>query len=295
MRANYSPAKGGAWVLTAILVATAACHPTRSSSPGLDRRLTEASLTAERDSLIMEVAATGKLLHDIQEELDRVPPVAVTLASGESLAPETAADARRITLERVRATTARLKFAEVRLASTERRLAKITAARDSLTRGLEQSQLEIAGLSLTVEEQKGMVTDLTARLDGFEAENATLADRVYQLTDVQNTAYYVVGTRNELVAKGILVEDGHRAIPLIGRRGVTPARELPVGEFTSIDRSHVLELPLPKTDRRYRIVSRQNTAHLASADRDGQVRGTIQIASPEGFWEGGKYLIVVEQ
>jgi hypothetical protein len=295
MRAIYSPAKGGAWVLTAIMVATAACHPNRSSSPGLDRRLTEASLTVERDSLVMEVAATGKLLQDIRDELDRVPPVSVAVTAGESHAPESSADMRRLTLDRVRATATRLKAAEARLAGTERRLAKITTVRDSLSKGLAQSQLDIVALTAAVAEQQGLVTDLTARLEGFEAENTSLVERVYQLTDAQNTAYYVVGTRKELVARGILVEDGPRAIPLVGRRGVSPARDLPLAEFTSIDRSNVLELPLPKADHRYRIVSRQNTAHLVRAEQDGNVRGAIQIASPEGFWEGSKYLIVVEQ
>lgn len=295
MRAIYSPAKGGAWVLTAILVTTAACQPTRSSSPGLDRRLTEASLSAERDSLVMEVAATGKLLTEIQEELNRVPPIAIAAGASESHAPETAADVRRVTLERVRATVGRLKTAEARLANTERRLARITAARDSLSTGLVESQAEIAALTATVEEQKAAVTSLTSQVEGFEAENTNLAERVYQLTDAQNTVYYVVGTRKELLAKGVLVEEGHRSIPLVGRKSVAPARELPIGEFTSIDRSNVLELPLPREDRRYRIVSRQNTAHLVSSERNGEVQGVIQIASPEGFWDGTKYLIVVEQ
>jgi hypothetical protein len=287
MRAIYSPAKGGAWVLTAILVASA-CQPTRSSSPGLDQRLTEASLSAERDSLVLEVAATGKLLTDIQAELDQLPPVAVTVAGSESRAAETSADLRRVTLERVRATTARLKAAETRLGTTERRLARISIARDSL-------KTELTALGAVLEEQKAAVAALTLRLADVTAENNNLADHLYQVAHQQNTAYYVVGTRKELLAKGVLVEDGHRSFPLVGKRDVTPARDLPLSEFTSIDRSNDLELALPDPSRRYRIVSRQNTAHLVSAEGNGVVRGAIQIASPDGFWEGSKYLIVVQQ
>jgi hypothetical protein len=288
MRAIYSPAKGGAWVLTAILVATA-CQPQKASSPGLDRRLTEASLSAERDSLIMEVAATGKLLTEIQAELDRLPPAGMAVsANAESHAPETAYDLRRTTLERIRATTTRLKTAESRLATTERRLARITTARDSL-------KSELGTLNAVLDEQRAAVAALSGRLEAATAENNNLAEHLYSLAHEQNTAYYVVGTRKELLAKGVLVEDGHRAIPLIGRRGVTPARDLPLGEFTSIDRSNSLELPLPDTSRRYRIVSRQNTAHLIGDQGNGVVHGAIQIASPDGFWEGSRYLIVVEQ
>jgi hypothetical protein len=288
MRAIYSPAKGGAWVLTAILVTTACQATPHSSSLGLDRRLTEATLTAERDSLVMEVAATGKLLTDIQEELNRVPPVAVAVNSSESHAPESAYDLRRNTLERVRATATRLKAAETRLASTERRLAKITTVRDSL-------QGSLVSLQATLEQQRTTVNELTTHLDSIELENAQLAEQLYRLSDERSTAYYIVGTRKELVAKGVLVADGPRTIPLVGKRSLQPARDLPVAEFTSIDRNNVLELPLPRSDGRYRIVSRQNTAHLVSNEQRGDISGVIQIASPDGFWEGSRYLIVVEQ
>jgi hypothetical protein len=288
MRAIYSPAKGGAWVLTAILVTTA-CHSTpRSSSPGLDQRLTEATLTAERDSLILEVAATGKLLTDIQAELDRVPPVAVAVTAIESHVAAGGLDLRRATLERVRATATRLKAAESRLASTERKLAKITSVRDSL-------QGSVVFLQTTLDEQRATVTELTAQLDTIESENAALAEQLYRASEERATAYYIVGTKKELLAKGVLVADGPRAIPLVGKRSVQPARDLPVGEFTSIDRNNMLELQLPRTEGRYKIVSRQNTAHLVSSERNGEVSGVIQIASPDGFWEGSKYLIVVEQ
>jgi hypothetical protein len=71
---------------------------------------------------------------------------------------------------------------------------------------------------------------------------------------------------------------------------------LPLGEFTSIDRSSIREIPLPRTNRKYRIVSRQNLAYLGSwVGEQGTVKGSIAINSPESFWEPSKYLIVVEQ
>ena len=116
------------------------------------------------------------------------------------------------------------------------------------------------------------------------------------LTDDHNTAFYVVGTRDELLAKGVLVEDGHRNIPLVGTRGVAPARELPLKEFTSIDRSSIREIPLPRKDRKYRVISRQDLAYLSSwTGKKGEVQGPIAIAAPEKFWEPSRYLIVVEK
>ncbi len=295
MRAIHSPAKGGAWVLTALLVATACQPDLKPDSPGLERQIRENSLTAERDSLLLEVAANGRLLTDIQTTFDQVAPVSVRAGQPETAGYESGKEQRQVALDRAREIIGRLKTVEARLAVTERKVRKLTGARDSLARGLTDAEASLATLAALVETQKGTVASLTSQLDQMLVQNEILSDSLYHLADARNTAYYVVGTRKELLAKGVLVEDGHRAIPLVGRRSVQPARKLPLSEFTSIDRDAIRDLPLPDSTREYRIVSRQNLAHLASIQEDGRVQGSISIASPEEFWEGSRYLIVVEQ
>lgn len=291
MRANHGPTMGGAWVLTAVLVATA-CHnepKTRPSSPGLERQLNEMAITAERDSLLLEVAANGRLLTDIQTELAKVKPKAGAPAGGvESPSLEVTKDQRAYALDRVREITARIREAETRLASSERRVSRLTRSSDSLKTAL-------AGLSDVLTEQQATIASLTTQVDGLTTENLVLADSVMHLTDDRNTVYFVAGTRDELVRKGVLVADGPRSIPLIGKRSVQPARDLPLKEFTSLDRTRTEAVPLPHPDRRYRIVSRQNPAYLAEAGRHGEVRESFAVRVPEKFWEGSRYLILVEQ
>jgi hypothetical protein len=43
-----------------------------------------------------------------------------------------------------------------------------------------------------------------------------------QLTTEKNTAYYVIGTKDELVKQGILVEEGRKRFLLVGGRSVRP-------------------------------------------------------------------------
>lgn len=290
MRAIHSPAKGGAWVLTALLVTTACQSDLKPGSPGLEQQIRENSLVAERDSLMLEVAANGRFLMEIQSEFSKVAPVTVAVQP-ESGMYESGKDQRRATLDRMREITTRLKTADARLIVVEARVRKLGVVRDSLT----EARGTITGLEASIAEQKSTVASLTSQLDQMLVQNQILSDSLYRLDDAQNTAYYVVGTRKELLARGVLVADGHRSVPLVGRRGVQPARELPLGEFTSIDRKTIRELALPHPERTYRIVSRQNLAHLASADANGRVQGAISITSPEEFWEGSRYLIVVEQ
>jgi hypothetical protein len=296
MRAIHGPAMGGAWLLTAALAAMA-CHPgaPRPRSEGLARQLREIALTAERDSLVMEVAANGKLLGDIQAELSKVIP---TPGPGkpESPALEVTTDQREFTLQKVREITGRLQAAETKVAESERRARRLAQTADSLTADNTAAKSTIADLVTILGTQRESIANLTAQVGTLTAQNLTLADSVFHLTDDRNTVYYVVGTRSELLARGVIVEDGHRSFPLIGRRAVQPARTLPRVEFTSVNRRETRQIPLPRGDRSYAIVSRQNLTHLASrVGPKGQVKGVIEIASPEEFWEPSKYLIVVER
>jgi hypothetical protein len=296
MRVYHSPSSRAARILALVLI-IGACHEgaLKPRSEGLARQLREIALTAERDSLLMEVAANGKLLSDIQAELATVQPKPVA-GTAESPALEVTKDQRTFTLERIKDITARLKGAETRLAASERRAHKLTQSVDSLTSDNTAAKTTITDLVAVLGTQRATIEGLTAQLEGLTVHNLVLADSVYQLTDRQNTAFYVVGTRTELLKKGVLVEDGHRAIPLVGRRGVQPARELPLAEFTSIDRNAVREIPLPKPGKTYRIVSRQNLQHLAArVGGKEHLTGTIAIASPEEFWEPSRFLIVVER
>lgn len=291
MRTINGHTAAGSMILAAVLAATG-CN-SKSASAGLDHKLQEMAITAERDSLLNEVAANGKLLGDIQAAIAAVQS---TPAKGTAESPDlqVTLDQRGYVLDRVKQVTTRLKEARTQLANTERRVGRLTQKLDSIGGDFSAAKTNLADLTGIAETQRSTIEALTAQTEKLLGENQILSDSVYRLTDARNTAFYVVGTRQQLIARGVLVEDGHRAIPLIGKRGVAPARALPLEEFTSIDRNAVREIPLPKSDKSYRIVSRQNVAYLASSKR-GEVKGTLAIASPDHFWEASRYLIVVEQ
>jgi hypothetical protein len=74
-----------------------------------------------------------------------------------------------------------------------------------------------------------------------------------------------------------------------------PARKPNLDAFTMIDKTQTVSIPLPRADKRYKIVSRQNPEFLAGeVTEKGEVKGTVEIASPEEFWSASKYLILVQ-
>jgi len=55
------------------------------------------------------------------------------------------------------------------------------------------------------------------------------------------------------------------------------------------------EIPLPASDKEYRIVSRQDATALATPpSADGTITGRVKIADSARFWANSKYLIIVE-
>ena len=290
--------------MTAVLVLAAvggvvACE--RGPDPVVQAQLAElTALAAEKDSLLRQVAENARLMSDISAQLvavanpERLAPVA---ASAES--PVAASrDSLRIMVSDV---TSRLDTLERRLADSRRRIQRLDRASDSAKAAFEQA---ITDLQTAMTNQRTTIAFLTARLETLQTENvqlasekAALADTVEQLIDVQNTAYYVIGTKDELLADSIVTEEGgSRVLFIFGKRGkiLVPARDLDTALFTPIDLRSTTELPLPDSAAEYRIASRQNLGFLADPpDEHGKIRGTLRITSAEEFWLPSKFLIIV--
>jgi hypothetical protein len=106
--------------------------------------------------------------------------------------------------------------------------------------------------------------------------------------------YYAIGTKDELLRNGVVTKEGSKFLIFGGTR-LEPARKPNLDAFTMIDKTQTLSIPLPRTDKRYKIVSRQNPEFLGGeVTEKGEVKGVVEIASPEEFWSASKYLILVQ-
>lgn len=285
--------------LVALALTVGACE--RGPSPEMQAQLAElTALSAEKDSLIRQVAENSRLMSEIGVQL-------VAVADQEQLArvameAESPVAASRDSLRTMVAdVTGRLQQLETRLAETGRRVRALNRTSDSARTAFEQA---ITDLQATIENQKSTIGFLSARLEALQVENvqlatekAALADTVEQLEVAQNTAYYIVGTKDELIGKGIVTEEGgSRVLFIFGKRGKTlvPARDLDSTLFTAIDLRTTSEIVLPDSGAAYRIASRQNLEYLSELpDEDGKIYDALRIASPQEFWLPSKFLIIV--
>lgn len=277
-------------------------------------------ISAEKDTLLREVRDAHMLIEAVAEQLRRMDGSAVAVGTdsipgapapdaptsvlaaagdvgvdpvGEIPAGEgTYRDALLRKLESVRH-----RLAEVEDSSRVRGERLLEAARDNdrlraeveeHLRTIEGQKEIIATYLVRIAELETQVTALTDSTRRLTEENGILADSLHRLTTRANAAWYVVGTRKQLVSAGVLAEEGG----VLGfGKSLAPSRAMARGMFTRIDRLRDTVIALPEA-KEYRIVSRHDPG-LVAVDLSPSLGGTMRIRNPERFWSASAWLIVV--
>jgi len=263
---------------------------------------------AQKDSLLTEVLETTQFVSDVNSELAKARSVAIINASEDGGAPGAARDReeRKATLARIQQVIARLNESEAKLTATENRaknarnrnarlLAQISTYKrmiEDLKAAAEQQRAEHEAI---IADQRSQIALLAGQVDTLDRERTTLRGSVANLITYKNTVFYAVGTKDELIEKGVVKKEGSKFLFFGGTR-LEPARDLNASAFTAIDKTQTLSIALPRSDRKYRIVSRQSPTFLAGdVTKDGDVKGVVEIVSPEEFWSPSRYLILVQR
>lgn len=211
-----------------------------------------------------------------------------------------------VLLGKVREVIARLDAAEQQIAAQKKRIGGLSAERTKLVAQLDTFQKSINDLRVAAQEQEAMISEqkvqiatLTSQVDTLNqktvqltTEKTAVQDTLVRVIDESNVVYYAVGTKEELLKRGILVTEGSKFL-VFGSKTLQPARDLKPELFQRLDRRRDTILTVPEPNKEYRIVTRQSASFLASTVMsNGKVKGDLHISSPE-FWDGGKFLILV--
>jgi hypothetical protein len=278
-----------------------------TSRANLTKALAESKAAeAQKDSLLTEVLETTQFVSDLNSELAKAKVAALEIG-GDRGVPGAQQDKaeRQATLGKIRQVIERLNESEAKLTETEKRVknAKIQNARllaqiatykqtiEDLKAAAEQQRAETEAM---IADQRNQIATLAGRVDTLSWEKGWLIDTVAHLTAYKNRVYYAVGTKDELIKSGVVTKEGSKFLFFGGTR-LEPARRPNLDAFTMIDKTQTLSIPLPRTDKKYKIVSRQSPDFLAGdLGEKGEVKGVVEIASPEEFWSASKYLILVQ-
>jgi hypothetical protein len=257
------------------------------------------SVALIRQQLLDEVTASAGFLDSITEQLEKAHALTIAVAEPgdlrrtESDRQEALAGVTRV-VARLDSVQARLSIAKGQVASLSRKQAALVAEYEKnvadMQAAAETQRVELQGV---VDQQNGQIVALTGQVDTLEKTRVALTDSVGRLTAQKNTAYYVVGTREELIKKGILVAEGQKRFLVAGSRNVVPARKLDPASFTRIDRQADRMIILPTGE--YQILSRQNPEFTTvTSKKSGKIAGVVTIEHPDQFWESSPFLIIVK-
>jgi len=256
-------------------------------------------LSAQRDSVSQLLGDANVFIGHIDKSISRVKGLSAASNSkkGSESGLEDQLRARKDMLRRVDALVERARETAGEVTALKKHQAELLAENSKLgeeNKALKDSlaaeEQRIATMMSSIEQQAQTIALLQTRLDDLGKDLATVRTAYAK-------AYYVIGTEDELLKKGVIVKEGGANL-LIKRVGRTlvPARELPADAFSAIDTREVHLIPMPDTTKKYQIVSRQSLDDAKVSLRDGnQFRGPLEIAEGEKFWAPSKFLIIVQR
>lgn len=262
----------------------------------------------QKDSLVADVLAATQMVTDINADLAHVKGLGVSPVSTGDSPLSGKAEERTILLGKIREVIAKLDAAEKQLGEQRRRVSTLTTQRKSLEDQLGSLQKTIDDLRTTAQQQelligqqKEQIQTLASRVDtltqstvALTTVNNAVRDTLSRAIDESNVVYYAVGTKDELIKRGILVSEGSKFL-FFGGKTLMPARDLKPELFQRLDKRRDTVLTVPEPSKEYKIITRQSPQYLAASTvSDGKLKGDVHVVDP-AFWDAGKYLILVRQ
>ncbi len=283
------------WLMVAGMVA-AACGPSAEQ----EQQLAELPIVvADRERLQTEVARLTAEISQVEAELANLSMVPAPAAEPAIRASVPVAVGRLV---------GRLSEMEEQLGTAASRLRSVSATSAAQAQRIAALETSIAEERAALEGQRQRVASLEAAISGLEAEtarqgqvNRQLEQTVTRITDDANTVWYIVGTKEELLGRGVIREEGgSRVLFVFGKRGKTlvPSRTIDQTMFMAGDQRMLTSIPLPATeaDAKWTVVTPQDLAAVGTPqDDEGRVSGAaLSITDPQRFWANSRYLIVVQ-
>jgi hypothetical protein len=272
------------------------------------------SLVSIKNDLLDEVLSSTQFVNELNAEISKVKTRSTaklaTMLGRESDISLIKEERANVT-SRIRELVARLDSSEARVASLRARASSLAKRDTTIVAQVAAYEKTIANLRQQVERQKAeyqttiarqnvQIAELTSQVDTMtqanvrlSGERAALSDTVAHLVSEVNAVYFVIGTKEQLVRNGILVEEGRKRFVFLGGRNVAPARDLDPSKFTKIDRMRDRVINFPAGD--FTILTRHNPSYASPfSAKDGKFSGGLRIDQPERFWETSKFLIIVK-
>jgi DNA repair exonuclease SbcCD ATPase subunit len=274
---------------TVLALFTASCNSNsgNGSSPELD------SLKAENERLKAEAMAKDQSIDEFLQSLNEIEENLNAIKEREKIVrisssklenqntkqEQIAADINMIgqllleNKNKIASLNKKLKAAGIKSSELEKII-------ENLNKKIEEKDNEIASL-------KEELTIANAALEKLFVEYNQRLEELDDKTGKLNTAYYVIGTKKELLEKGVITKEG-------GFVGIGKSSKLKNDfnkeYFTKIDVTTTSSIPL-LTKKANVITSHPSGSYKIEGSKDKAEK--LVITNAEEFWSASKYLVII--
>ena len=190
----------------------------------------------------------------------------------------------RETIARLQQSANQLKKANINIANMEKLIAQLRQQVETKDQEIVMLKNNLEQMHVQVAELHEQVSGLNTQVTGLSEAKASLEGEVKGQTDILNTAYYIVGSEKELLAKEIVYKSG-----FIGRTlKINESRSL--DSFTKVDIRHFDSVVIGQ--KKVTLVSSHPAGSYEFVQDEKGVYESLIIKDKRKFWEYSKVLVI---
>lgn len=244
-----------------------------------------------KDSSINNILAS---LNEIESNLavirEKEAGISLKTTGNEELAPETKdrinEDIKLIS-ELIAKNKKQIAWLQGQMKNSNLKITEFEKMVEQLNTQMTEKDAQIASLNEELSRRDLNIVQLNASLDTLRNEKTSLVAKVDNQTNTINTAYYITGTKKELLASNIIKKEGG----FIGINRATKVKDFDESKFQKIDIRNFEAINVPSKKVQL-VTNHPSNSYRLETNSDGKVE-KIEITNPDKFWSRSKYLIVM--
>ena len=171
-----------------------------------------------------------------------------------------------------------------KLNSLQKELEEKSRAIESLQKQIQEKDLIISRKEQTIDSLGHHVSDLKEDITVLTGEKEELKDKVASQDRALFSAYYIIGSKNDLIEAGVISKGGLF-------KSAKVSYEAEKSSFIKIDYREISTINTNAA--KAKVLSNHRKGTYTLEEVDGET--IINISDPEGFWEQTKYLVIQTQ
>lgn len=279
-------------IIMAFFIVTACNNETQLPEEIQDNNMPKVSENTKflriQDSILRSYAMAVRLINQIDDELTRLANVPNTIETQ---------NLERDILQKIEYLAFQLKTKNEEIEKLQRRVKSLSKENSELTEQVKTLEAIIAEKDVIIQNQKERISSLEQELKivvqerDYALEGKQLAERVAEETiNQKNTAFYVIGTEEDLENKKLILMEGEGFLGIGGK--YVPSPDANLNFFKKIDIISDTLLQFPNNFKIQEIVSSHNKKLMEVIDTPTG-EALLKIKNPEIFWQKDKTLVII--